>query len=545
MHSPAFLFAKGFLSYAGHGRNIIALTLSYKERNEMQFNVITQELGTDEILYDGSAEQPVDADITLPDYCPDIRRVLKCLITPRISGVQTAGDRATADGTAVVRVIYVGENGRISCFEQNYPFSKYVELKSSDENCCVNVRARTDYANCRAVSPRRLDVHGMISVSFRVSCRKRDEIITEAQGGGIQMQRQTVPAVSAVGSVERAFPMSEVIELPGDNPPVNCIIRAGAVALPSDIKVISNKLLVKGELIVNVLYCSDESDSTPVAVEHSMPISQIVELEGVDEDCICDVRLVVTSLDVIPKSDSSGENRLLDISARVCACASACREIELPVIVDTYSTSCELKTDQRSVDFCKHIDSFSETFLCRNTVDLSGSGVERILSMWCSDVVQSCAKRDSNMVISGTVMTHFIYIDKDSQPGYAERQIDFEYKRALKEDAERLKCDPEIQVCACSVSGTSDGKADVKIELKVCAEVYICDTRRIITSIEPVESSERQKKASTLTIYFADSGERLWNIARHYNTTVEAIQQENSITGESVNEKRMLLIPGV
>lgn len=509
----------------------------------MQFNVITQAIGADEILYDGSAEQPIDADITLPDYCPDIQRVLKCLITPRVSGVQVAGDRATADGTAVVRVVYVGESGRISCFEQNYPFSKYAELKNTSENCCVNVRARTDYANCRAVSPRRIDVHGMISVSFKVSSKRNDEIITAAQGSGIQMQRHTVSAVSAVGAVERAFPMSEVIELGEDKPSVTCIIRSGAVALADDIKVISNKLLVKGELIVNVVYCSDDADGGLATVEHSMPISQIVELEGVDENCICNVKLVVTSLDVIPKADSSGENRLLDISARVCACASACSEIEMPVIVDTYSTSCDLKTEQRSVDFCRHIDTFKDTFLCKGTPELSG--VERILNMWCSDIVHSCSKRDSDMVVSGTVMAHFIYMDKDGQPGYAERQIDFEHKRALKEDVERLKCESDAQICACAVSGVSDGKADVKIEMKVCADVYACETRKIITSIEPVECADKQKKASTLTIYFADSGERLWDIARHYNTTVEAVQQENSITGETVNEKRMLLIPGV
>ena len=36
-----------------------------------------------------------------------------------------------------------------------------------------------------------------------------------------------------------------------------------------------------------------------------------------------------------------------------------------------------------------------------------------------------------------------------------------------------------------------------------------------------------------------------WDIARRYNTTVEAVEQENGITGETVAQKCMLLIPGV
>ena len=49
----------------------------------MQINVITQSVGVEETFGSCTAEQPIDADITLPDYCPDIRRVLKCLVTPR------------------------------------------------------------------------------------------------------------------------------------------------------------------------------------------------------------------------------------------------------------------------------------------------------------------------------------------------------------------------------------------------------------------------------------------------------------------------------
>lgn len=36
----------------------------------MQINVITQSVGVEETLGACTAEQPIDADITLPDYCP-------------------------------------------------------------------------------------------------------------------------------------------------------------------------------------------------------------------------------------------------------------------------------------------------------------------------------------------------------------------------------------------------------------------------------------------------------------------------------------------
>ena len=39
-------------------------------------------LSASEAVYDGCQEQPIDLDISLPDYCPDIQRVLKCQVNP-------------------------------------------------------------------------------------------------------------------------------------------------------------------------------------------------------------------------------------------------------------------------------------------------------------------------------------------------------------------------------------------------------------------------------------------------------------------------------
>lgn len=75
------------------------------------FEVLRQAVCVNELIYEGSVEQSVDSDLTLPDYCPDILRILKCTVTPRVTGSQVSGERITVDGTVLVRLIYVGEDG--------------------------------------------------------------------------------------------------------------------------------------------------------------------------------------------------------------------------------------------------------------------------------------------------------------------------------------------------------------------------------------------------------------------------------------------------
>ena len=51
-----------------------------------------------ETVFEGSSEQPVDLELSLPDYCPDVERILKCRICPGISAGSITGDRLDVDG---------------------------------------------------------------------------------------------------------------------------------------------------------------------------------------------------------------------------------------------------------------------------------------------------------------------------------------------------------------------------------------------------------------------------------------------------------------
>ena len=211
----------------------------------MDFEVLRQAVCVNELIYEGSVEQSVDSDLTLPDYCPDILRILKCTVTPRVTGSQVSGERITVDGTVLVRLIYVGEDARVRCFEQNLPFSKYVEVKNLPDS---PVRQRPPESGiCKL--PRGQPAAGGYSWNgFRQYFRDRPA------GGKPDFRRgwlrcaaakENAGASSAVGLVERMFPLTEVLEIGESKAPVGQIIRCNAIALAQDIKVIQNKCLIK------------------------------------------------------------------------------------------------------------------------------------------------------------------------------------------------------------------------------------------------------------------------------------------------------------
>lgn len=508
----------------------------------MDFNMEKQGVNRMEIVYEASAEQPVDCDVTLPDYCPDIMRILRCIITPGIATAGVTGDRITAEGTAVVRVIYVSDSGRISCYEQTVPFSKSVNVSGLGEDVCVRAAASTQYCNCRAVNQRRADIHGCIAISFTATAIKKQEILCGVNGAGVQLKKKSMKVSDMICRLEKMFVLNEVKELDEDSPAVLRILHTRACARVSEVKAITNKILLKGEVWGKITYCTEEGQVC--CVEHTMPISQIIEAEGIDENTNNCVHLDVCSFETVPKADSAGEMKLMDITARVTAFVTACCEKELETVCDAYSTEYEADCEKQMMSLETLSGTFSDICLCRGTIE-APEAVADITDVWCTGVTEKAFIVSGKVKISGSLSLCVLYQSADSQPCMAEKAIDYEYERDVSIQGANARCEPWVYPGECVASAAGSGKIEIKAEINISAEIYEVSEDRIISNITVDESKARQSTAAALTIYYSEEGESVWNIARRYNTTVEAVMNENNLDSETVGSRRMLLIPSV
>ena len=508
----------------------------------MDFNMEKQGVNRMEIVYEASAEQPVDCDVTLPDYCPDIMRILRCTITPGIATAGATGDRITAEGTAVVRVIYVSDSGKISCYEQTVPFSKSVNVSGLGEDVCVRAAASTQYCNCRAVNQRRADIHGCIAISFTVTAIKKQEILCGVNGAGVQLKKKSIKVSDMICRLEKMFVLNEVKELDEDSPAVLRILHTRACARVSEVKAITNKILLKGEVWGKITYCTEEGQVC--CVEHTMPISQIIEAEGIDENTNNCVHLDVCSFETVPKADSAGEMKLMDITARVTAFVTACCEKELETVCDAYSTEYEADCEKQMMSLETLSGTFSDICLCRGTIE-APEAVADITDVWCTGVTEKAFIVSGKVKISGSLSLCVLYQSADSQPCMAEKAIDYEYERDVSIQGANARCEPWVYPGECVASAAGSGKIEIKAEINISAEIYEVSEDRIISNITVDESKARQSTAAALTIYYSEEGESVWNIARRYNTTVEAVMNENNLDSETVGSRRMLLIPSV
>ena len=510
----------------------------------MNLNCYTQKLGFSETAFESTAEQSLDVDITLPDYCPDIQRILKCNITANIISVLNNSGRVTADVNAVIRIVYIGENGKTAGYEQSYPIQKFIESNKITNESAVRVNICTDYVNCRAVNPRRADIKAMLTFIFKAINKNEENILCDANGAGIQLMKNDYSFASISGINEKTFSMNEVIEIPEQKNSIAQIINISNHAIINETKVINNKALIKGDCVLKIIYISDNNDSIDY-IEHSMPISQIIEIDGLNDNNICNIKLNICSCEAICKSDSSGNMRLIDLNARISAFVTSFDEIPVSLITDAYSTEYEANNTYKNIEICEYKDKINTNFTNKVVLESIGVSVDNVLSVWCSDLKYVFSSKENGLLVSGNYQANVLYCDTEGKTDIIQKIVDFEYTTNIENKPENLSFLGSSQITACSCAVTGDSRLELKTEICICGIVLSKFNKKYISSISVSDESKKNSKPCALTIYFCNDGEDVWNIARRYNTTVEAIMSENELSERIVHKGRMMLIPGV
>ncbi len=511
----------------------------------MDYNLTKDSVNFIKTLYEGSTEYGIDTQINLPEYCADVERILKCFVEPNITSCRITGDRVTADGDAVIRVLYLGDKGSLECCEQTVPFSKYVEVRDLDSECNAYASAVGEYVNCRPVSQRRLSLNGNINIRFCVTALSNVQITVSADGGGVEAEKKELEADMPISQCRKMFEIGETAEIQAPTPPVSAIIRTEAVCDVDTVKCIDGKMLVKGEMNVNIFYKADNEDNLPVHFTHSMPLSQIVELSDIDEKSVCDCEVKTACVNVVTRSDSKGENRLLDISVKAFICADAYSEKTVTLVTDSYSTEYEVRSEYKTVELTKHTDNFKRTENLRSTVDTSNLNISETVDVSVRKVECTATSETEKIIATGNAVIGILYKDTSDSYGYTERTVDFQFNCPTNETDGVITADPTVSVSDITCSTVGSDKAEIKMSVNISmpvlkhVEIYAC------SDLEPDLNRPKSQNMPTLTVYFASADEKLWDIARDYNTTVEKIKSENGLVSDRLEEKTVLMIPQV
>lgn len=501
-----------------------------------------------QIIFDGVQEQTVELDYILPDYYPDIFRLIRCQTVPVITGYSVSGDKLSYELRCDIHILYCGEGDSVlRCVTQRQSFSRTVDLGTVCDSPEISLKPKTDHVNFRAVNKRRLDVRGAVSVKIRVCCEKEQEVISDAFGMNIQVKKTPVRYASKKLSLDKNIRISEETEISPAQPPALGIISCICKAPDCEKKMISGKLLAKGDAVIELLYaCEKDGRGAVEPMKFSLPYSQIIDIDDIDETFECNVTPVIISCDITPSAGKTGENTVLKCEIEMRLMCRAVKTSTVMLAVDAYSTVYPCETSVSTIKTEQQPMIYSESRSLTAKLGEGDSVPETIYAMWCSpkNINTRLGSDGRSAVVSGMLTWSMAAMDPSGMMIMPDRDEAFEETLDIGDDIGGCAISAEVSAGDVSYNISSEGVLNAKAGLDIRLSISSCNTITALTELSVDDSVKKERDGDySIKLYFGAENEEIWDIAKRYSTSAAAVMEENELDGERLKNGGMLLIP--
>ena len=520
----------------------------------MEIKVSRTSVPVRSVLMDVQQEHDFSQSIVLPDYEPEIFRVISCEAVPFVTDYRLSGGRLTYELCIRLRVIYCGEEtASLCCASQNVTVSRTIDMPE-ESGIEVRIYPETSYQTCRAAGKRRLDVRGAAAVRVKAFVNCEQQVVTgytideDSPSAGLQLKKENITTVSAVRRAVRNISLSENITV-SSGKPVLSVLRCSASVSKGECSVIAGKLVARGELTADILMKTGTEENSIIESMRAAicPFSQIVDMDGIDESFSGIADMDITEFDVKPAADPQGTGTLT-CSAELRLTCSAVKTGNIPVVTDAYSTrySCNCVTEKIRVS--GEPVQLDESFVLSCDIRSGDKAAQEVCDLCCRlrNVSIESLPAQGKLRVTGMLGVNVLVCSESGGVTLTEREEAFEELVSLGMTADDFQlfawAEPYQSSYHLGADGSLSVKCSVRLHGNVCSEIH---TDAVTDIILLTDSPSENDRACALRIYYGTAGESIWDIAKRAGTRAEAVILENGLEGEVLKKSGMLLIPVV
>lgn len=491
-----------------------------------------------DLLLDTCLSQEETQEVIVPDACPDIRDMIGA------GGQLFTTDKNVQNGTLVIGgtidgwVLYYPEGEQQPRrMEVRLPFSVKTDAAGcSAESRCV-IRPVLCRVDARALNPRKVLVRADICIGVELYEPRVMDLCCGAaceEAAGLQKLTGKHLAYVTTQVKEKSFSVYEEVRIPaefqGATEPVCSDVRVWC----TESRLVGNKLLFKGEARVR-MRCFSQGQLRSTTIPFGF--SQVIETDGAGEQTDGSVTLYVSGLECV-KAGSDGQ--MLNITLELLGQTVVCRQIPLELLQDAYSTTAELSVESESCHLTELLDCATMRQSVRELLETDVQAKHIVDASICVCRVEMVRQGDTTLA-QAQLQAQVLYVDAQEQLRTVNSGI------TVSEPVENPNHGIGRLLCRCpgeTFAAVGAGGVEVQFDLEF---------RCVLTRQQPVV----MVKQASLTECGRDSvqprpsavlrmplpGERLWDIAKAYSTTIDHICQANALEEANLPTGRMLLIP--
>lgn len=482
----------------------------------------------------------VEGDIVVSDNCPDVAEILCADARVKVTDSEYRNGRAIVSGTVEFTALYMpdDESAELKSMSRSFDFSVTSDIKA-DENSEICATAMAEHIGFTLVNSRKLSAKVMVSVRVCAYQKKCYEPIVELLDDNIEKTEKKYSIYIPMSENCTEIDINDLLTVPEDMADIAEILKVDAWVTSGDVRVMSGKAMVQGELHLNTLYTSADEKGTVTCVHHTVPFTEIVEAPEADEQSVVNVSFSVSQITANIKGDLNGDTKIISLESTICACVKVSKTVQETIVDDCYFLNSDTETKYNTMKISEYITSENARITARQTAEMpKNTKIKQIISCSANPILKESKWENGTAKINGMLVTYLIYRDDNDAVRCAVTESEINWEKPISEP-----CSIEAIWYLEDVNATED-ENKAQILANICLYIKALKNKdvKILTECEGKED-DIKRTSPTMVVYFAKSGDTVWSIAKKYRTKSELIKDANSLETEKIDAGRRLLIP--
>ncbi len=507
--------------------------------------LIRNTLKTENKYFSGTLRTLVENDVVVPQNKPDIGKILQVDGNSYIVSSEVKNGRVTVFGKVDFCILYLPEkgNGCIKSMKHTCDFTDVKEVSGADENMLSVASCETESVSFRVINGRKVNVKAEVLTKIKVYSLCEKDVVCQVEEQQLELKCSEINYISYDKTVNRKFSVSDIIAIPVSEPLAEDVIKVSVKTDSFSAKNINNKVVLKGTLNAAVVYAVSGEEELNV-FNSQIPFTEVVEAEGIEENMKCVITLSPMTVDYDIKGDDAGNINAINLKTDINAKIRGIREEKLNIISDGYCTDKKAEMVKEKIKISSVVDTMEKQIALKEVVYAEGEApqIKNIYSAECDVFTDEVVVDSTGVTISATAEIYVLYISDNKEMPVNNLHKEVKINEKIKCANVNPDCICDIELSAAEVSYNVINENSVEINLNINAEGIVYD-ERIVSPVVDISLAEETEKKPSLTVYFADKGEELWNIAKKYGSSVEAIKEMNNLTDDIASKGTRLIIP--
>lgn len=507
------------------------------------------------MIQKGRAESQItlDDDYNVPDYRPDIVKLIREQGEVKVEEVKSSAGAVWVKGKLIFGALYRSdqENGKISCLKGEFPFQEKINMEGITEYDPVRMICELEDLTIGVIHSRKLNVRAVIVLHAESVVPVIEELASAAESKEDCMQlHKPIEVSQQLLAKHDVCRQKNEIALPSSKPNIREILWKSIELRNVGSRLDAEGIHMIGEVLLSILYQEEEEPERIQWYETTIPLDcgtdfEVENLSG--EDIYYKIQIEDIGKELEVKPDYDGEERMLLLELQLHVYVRLWQESRLALLEDLYALKRNLIPERENVQL-EHLLIKNEA-ICKMAEQMelmeSQEKILQICSCEGKAHVDRMEKQPGGVLAEGTLTVRLLYITTDDHMpvGTIEKIYPFEQFIEMPASEEEVRVEQECQIVQLSAGMQDQTHAEIKATVSIGVMAFAQkETERIVAVREEPLDVEMVQKLPGLVGYIVKSGDTLWNVAKQYHTTVDALMNYNQKKDDSLKAGEKLLI---